>query len=227
MFDKFIKFGESKVVAQGNKFNIVFNVESHLIIENEDNEIIEEFFQCEMCKAEHVFGKYPLFNNPSYSFTPVFGKNCGVVFRGSKSLINPEYRQKFYDDKMLGGYELKLRYTDRKEITFADAVRLSKEGMNLIALSTFYYRDGVTATIEYPIRTINASDRLNTVQVDTGPVVVPLYGNGNIKIVDSLRLAFVAFWEPHTVNFLSEGRDNNIVDYRTNYIREANNEIYV
>ena len=63
---------------------------------------------------------------------------------------------------------------------------------------------GLTAIIEYPVKTMNIRDEEPTYQVDTGPVAFPDLSRRYERLPDALSLAFVAFNAPHFADFVIE-----------------------
>jgi hypothetical protein len=63
---------------------------------------------------------------------------------------------------------------------------------------------GLGAVIECPVKTMNISLEKEMYQVDTGPVAFPDLSRRYDPLIDSLRLAFVAFNAPHFADFVVE-----------------------
>ena len=63
---------------------------------------------------------------------------------------------------------------------------------------------GLTATIEYPVKTMNIHEPDRIYQVDTGPVAWPDLSRRRERLADLLSLAFVAFNAPHFADFVIE-----------------------
>ena len=60
------------------------------------------------------------------------------------------------------------------------------------------------AIIECPVKTMNISHEKKMYQVDTGPHGFPDLTQRYNPLIDSLRLAFVAFNAPHFADFITE-----------------------
>ncbi len=74
-------------------------------------------------------------------------------------------------------------------------------GVPLVARTEITSRD-YSATVEYPIKTMNANERDGIYQTDTGPVLLPDLSVGPEKLMKTLQLAFVAFNNPNWSEWL-------------------------
>jgi hypothetical protein len=63
---------------------------------------------------------------------------------------------------------------------------------------------GLSARIEYPIKTMNVDINHQIYQVDTGPIVLADLSRRHESAIDSLSLAFVAFNAPDFADFVTE-----------------------
>lgn len=231
---KCVDFTKSKVVANGNKFFVVFNVESVATITRKDGTIIDKLYQCELCRSEKVFNNEILFTPKNHPYVPVFSLNGGgVLFRSKLKRRDVEVFHK--KNEMLCGYEIfEKRQNAAVCIDLTDAAVKSLEGRCLTAATTIAFGDEMSLRIEYPIRTINVDRSKTKVQVDTGPVVLAIYETGE-PILSCCRLAHVAFWQPDRVNFIVKNRTTlcecetkevNVFDYAKNLLFDAENIIY-
>ena len=62
--------------------------------------------------------------------------------------------------------------------------------------------DSCLAVIEYPVKTINANERDNIYQTDTGPVLLPDFSRKPEQWIEGLELAFSAFNRPDWIEFI-------------------------
>ncbi len=71
-----------------------------------------------------------------------------------------------------------------------------------LTAQTQFETDQYIATLEYPVKTINASERDNIYQTDTGPVLFPDLSREPDSLIEGLELAFCAFNCPGWAEFL-------------------------
>jgi len=72
----------------------------------------------------------------------------------------------------------------------------------LVSRTEFDLSDGRQVMIEYPVKTINVSERDDYYQVDTGPVLFPDLSIGHDPFVGNFRLAYVAHKCPTWAEFI-------------------------
>ncbi len=71
-----------------------------------------------------------------------------------------------------------------------------------LAARTEWENDQYLATLEYPIKTINANERDNVYQTDTGPVMFPDLSRDPVEMLAGIELAFAAFNCPDWIEFI-------------------------
>src|SRR5262249_16602211 len=71
-----------------------------------------------------------------------------------------------------------------------------------LTAQTQFETDQYIATLQYPVKTINASDRDNIYQTDTGPVLFPYLTGDPDSLIEGMDLAFCAFNCPEWAEFL-------------------------
>ena len=71
-----------------------------------------------------------------------------------------------------------------------------------LTAQTQFETDQYIATLEYPVKTINASERDNIYQTDTGPVLFPDLSVEPDSLIEGMDLAFCAFNCPAWAEFL-------------------------
>jgi hypothetical protein len=198
-----LNYHKSKIIANGNKFRVAFTIASSISIFDDKGALFEKFFACDLCRTEKVNSGYPQFVKGNKAFTPVFGIHHGIVFRSSLTTPDDEYRRIFKAEDMLGGYCVYGVECEGESLKLCDAIPLIKSRKFLVAQTEIDLSAGGRAVIEYPIRTVNFSDT-GLVQVDTGPVIVPLMRAKQRNPVEYMRLAHVAFHEENIVEFIVE-----------------------
>jgi hypothetical protein len=74
-------------------------------------------------------------------------------------------------------------------------------GQPLVA-RTAWETSGYRVLLEYPIVTLNVSERHGSYQTDTGPVLFPDLGRAHTRPIESFQLAFAAFNCPEWTEFI-------------------------
>ena len=59
-----------------------------------------------------------------------------------------------------------------------------------------------SATLEYPVKTMNANERDMIYQADTGPLLLPDFDVDFDRMLEGMELAFAAFNGPHWIEML-------------------------
>ena len=83
----------------------------------------------------------------------------------------------------------------------AEIVQATLANQPLVAL-TEIDTERYAATLEYPVKTMNANERDWIYQTDTGPVLLPDFNADPAVMIERLELAFAAFNCPDWVEFL-------------------------
>ena len=192
-------------VCNTAEFNAVrFWIESRTVVYDDRNDTSEVFYQCGSCKSENTFAEKDLFMADNYDFLPVLGGSDWLIFR-RPCRLSDDYRR--VQHRLWGDPNLKLRYAkrvDRLE-SFAAIRDATADGAPLVAQTEIHdEKTGLRAMIEYPVKTMNVSLEKSVYQVDTGPVVYPDLTQRYPRIIDSLRLAFVAFNAWQFADFIVE-----------------------
>ena len=96
-----------------------------------------------------------------------------------------------------------------------EAILEAFSGDGEVVCRTIYHHDGVDVTLEYPVKTVNFSERHNYYQVDTGPVLALSKPTGE-ALIERLHLAYVAHlggdWAEFLINVPTalEGHDVSV-----------------
>ena len=180
-------------------------VESRCLLLDAKGQTVEEFFQFASCKAEHTYAQENLFQDPNYDFSGVFSRDHYVLFRAHAPQDPKLYaergtvRNRFEDVlfQIREARDVKVLRTD------SEKVQATLQGLPLIGRTEIRdERSGRRAVLEYPIKTMNVTDRKQIYQVDTGPIVFPDFRAPAARPVDMLELAYVAFNAPGEAYFI-------------------------
>jgi hypothetical protein len=202
-----IEYGRSFIQGKAKWNRVRFEIESRARIFDDRTGVHEDFYQCASCKAEQVFAPHDLFSAPdNFDFLVVFGEVNNIQFKRTAHL-NPGYRQVIKTTKMWEGHTVSLRAPrSSRLLPSTEAIRqATHEGLDLVAQTEIANPAlGLRAIVEFPIKTINIHDAKDLYQVDTGPVAYPDLSQRYVRLVDSISLAFVAFNQPTSADFIVE-----------------------
>ena len=167
------------------------------------------------CKTERVGVERDIWIQPNADFVPILSQdrylivktyevaNMGVPFFPPSRGMQPE-RQVGNVADAYENVRLDVRRVEGEILeTPAQIVEatLDRSGPPLVA-RTVIEAGRYTAIIEYPVKTMNASERDLIYQTDTGPVLLPDFTREPDDLIAGLELAFVAFNCPQWAEFI-------------------------
>lgn len=168
----------------------------------------EDYVLCAACKSEDTFAASGLFYPDNYDFKPIFGPTLGVIFR-RKAHLHDAYRSIVPVAEMWGGPEQRLHTPRAEQVRQLDTYQQVRDATDSSALlvAQTQWRDestGLSAIVEYPIKTMNITDDAAMYQVDTGPIALPDLTARVDTHAERLALAYIAFNKPTFADFVIE-----------------------
>ena len=175
------------------------------IVDNETG-AAQTFVMGASCKTERVGVERDIWIQPNADFVPILSQdrylivktyevaNMGVPFFPPSRGMQPE-RQVGNVADAYENVRLDVRRVEGEILeTPAQIVEatLDRSGPPLVA-RTVIEAGRYTAILEYPVKTMNASERDLIYQTDTGPVLMPDFTREPDDMIAGLELAFVAF----------------------------------
>jgi hypothetical protein len=174
-----------------------------------------EYFLGESCKQERVgvTREVGVFLQPNADFRPVLSTEYAMFFRSwekndrgvmlEPASLGPQpERQVVKADVAFYSHGLKLSYAEGTILsTPEEIIEATDAGAPLVA-RTEYQVAGYDVLLEYPILTMNVSEKHVSYQTDTGPVLFPELGQPHENIPASFWLAFSAFNAPDWIEFI-------------------------
>jgi hypothetical protein len=190
-------------VTRGRGNNARLQVESTTTLTDREAGTTTDYFFFASCKSEDTFAKQNLFYKDNYDFCGIFAEEEYVIFR-TRSTHTPGFRdQGLWRERFenvhrhivtVEGTELK----ENDEIVQASLRNIPLVGRVRIASAD----EKLQATLEFPIKTMNANDIRNIYQVDTGPVAFPDFSQPAQRHIERLSPAYVAYNVPHFADFV-------------------------
>jgi hypothetical protein len=102
-------------------------------------------------------------------------------------------------------FSLDMATASGRALESVDAVLAAFAGAAAVVARTEYQACGYAIALEYPVKTVNFSERERYYQVDTGPILFPgleAIGEDDMPPLAACRLAFVAHNAPDWAEFL-------------------------
>lgn len=184
------------------------------IIDKETNSA-QTFVMGASCKTERVGVERDIWIEPNADFVPIFSNDLfmivktydvadkGVPFYPPSRGMQPE-RQVGTVAEAFDTVRLDIRRVEGELLETAAQVveaTLDLGGPPLVA-RTVIEAGRYRAVLEYPVKTMNASERDLIYQTDTGPVLMPDFEQEPGDMITGFELAFVAFNCPDWAEFV-------------------------
>ena len=166
------------------------------------------------CKTERVGVDRDLWTAPNADFCPVVSENEFLIIKSwdrcekNVMLYPPTLgvqpaRQVGKPSEAWALHRTDLRWRDGEALdTKEEVIETVFKNMPLVARTEFEIAGDRRVLLEYPVKTINVSDRDTYYQVDTGPVLFPDMTIGEENMIANLRLAYVAHNSPDWAEFI-------------------------
>ena len=174
-----------------------------------------EYFLGEGTKSERVGASRDLtiFTQPNAEFRPIMSdqdtillkswdKNDKGVMLVPASLGPQPERQVIKTSDAFHKHYFQLKYTEGTVLADAKAVVQATDAGQPLVARTEYTQAGHRVVLDYPVWTMNVSERYVAYQTDTGPVIYPDFAQPCDRIVERFWLAFCAFNEPNWIEFI-------------------------
>ncbi len=165
------------------------------------------------CKTERVGVEADIFTQPNADFVPIFSRqqflflktfdraDKGVKLYPASLGVQPE-RHTGKVEEVFDDFRIDLAFAPGEELeTPTEVVAAVLSNQSLVG-QTKIKDNNYEATIVYPIKTINANERDNIYQTDTGPVLLPDFSRKSDDFIAGFELAFSAFNCAHWIEFI-------------------------
>ncbi|MEZ6073630.1 MAG: hypothetical protein R3C10_25970 [Pirellulales bacterium] len=201
-----LDYGMSFICNKARFNSVRFWIESRTTVTDSQSGGSTTFYQCGSCKSENTFAERDLFVPDNYDFLPILGDGEWLIFRRPVRLSD-SYRRVQAIDQVWGEPVPMLRHASAvTELKTWQQIRdVTAAGTPIVARTELANEAlGLSAVIEYPVKTMNVDLDGERYQVDTGPIALPDLSKRYNAAIDSLSLAFVAFNAPGFADFVIE-----------------------
>jgi hypothetical protein len=174
---------------------------------------LREFLLGVNCKTERVGVERDIWTEPNADFVPVLSSEqfmaikafdfAGrqVPFYPPSRGMQPERQIESLNDAF-DSVRVDIAWCEGEALESAGQIVAAVLGNETLAARTTIENERYVALIEYPIKTMNASERDDIYQPDTGPVLFPDLSREPGDLMAGFNLAFVAFNCPDWAEFL-------------------------
>lgn len=158
------------------------------------------------CRTEQVWVKRDIWHDPNASMCLIGGERHCLI---EKHWARADFEATLYPPKLgaqperhlidpqeaFVSFSIDLARVGATELSSTESILEALMGAATLVARTEYQACGYDITLEYPVKTVNHSERERYYQVDTGPILFPgvtdIGANGSPPIT-ACRLAFVA-----------------------------------
>ena len=176
-----------------------------------------EFVLGVSCKTERVGVERDIWTEPNADFVPVMSRrqflSIKTFDRAGKQVmlyppslgVQPE-RQVGETAEAFDSVRIDIAHCEGEALKTAQEIVEAVLNNDRLVARTEIENDRYIALLEYPIKTMNANERENIYQPDTGPVLLPDLSREPADLIAGFELAFVAFNCPTWIECLVRRR---------------------
>jgi hypothetical protein len=191
----------------------------------------ETFYLIAPCRSERMYFEGQLFQMPNYEF-------CGIFTEREVALI----RTQWTSENERVEYALVADRFDRVEIRTremlatpldspAEIVAATLANRRLVVQTTLDLTGGVTAQLEYPVKTMNVTEDPLQWQIDTGPIIVPNPDSVEPHAIQRFDIAHIVSCSFDKAEFVLRrphdvGSGIQVTDYTTLSFHEARHRFW-
>ncbi|CAN5629337.1 hypothetical protein BH10CHL1_BH10CHL1_11650 [soil metagenome] len=194
--------------------NARIQLESRCLIHDRQTDMRTEYVLGASCKTERVGVERDIWIEPNADFCPIFSqdefltlkswdKNAKGVLLYPPSLgLQPE-RQLGKVAEAFDRVAINVRLVEGELLKSVDEiVQATLADQLLVGRIEFSARDRYAVTIEFPIKTMNANEREQIYQTDTGAILFPDFSIEFTNVMETFHLAYVAYNGPDWAEFI-------------------------
>lgn len=173
-----------------------------------------DYYLSEACKSERVGADMGLgiFTDPNADFRIIMSDVDTIIIkswdRNDKGVmldppaLGPQPERHSIDTSSFWKYRFLVNQAEVAELATPDEVVEAVDQGRPVAARTEYISDGHGVVLDYPVTTINVSERHRSFQTDTGPVIYVDFSKPIESKAEALWLAFAAFNSSNWIEFV-------------------------
>ena len=193
--------------------NARMQIDCHLQVFDKYSEYREQFVLGVNCKTERVGVDHDIWTSPNADFIPVLSAEQFMYIKtydrvGRQVPLYPPAqgvqsdRQSGLVDAAFDAVRIELAQCDGEPLDTTDQIIEAALDNQMLVAVTEIESDRYRVVLQYPVKSINASERDKMFQTDTGPVLLPNLSCEPEEMIDGLELAFSAFNSAMWIEFL-------------------------
>jgi hypothetical protein len=194
--------------------NARIQLEARCLIDDRATGKTVEYFLGAACKTERVGVERDIWTDPNADFNPIFSRDDFLAIKGwdrvNKGVMLYPPSLGPQPERQLGSVaEAFDRVTINIRQISAEILSTPKQIIEatladelLAGRVQFSALDRYDVTLDFPIKTINASERDRIYQTDTGPIIFPDFSAAFDDIRETFQLAYVALNSPDWAEFI-------------------------
>lgn len=194
--------------------NARIQLESRCLIHDRQTDVHTEYVLGASCKTERVGVEQDIWIEPNADFCPIFSqeefltlkswdKNAKGVMLYPPSLGPQPERQWGKVAEAFDRVKINVRMVEGDILkTIDEIVQATLADELLVGRIEFTALDRYAVTIDFPIKTMNANEREQIYQTDTGPILFPDFSVAFANIMETFHLAYVAYNGPDWAEFV-------------------------
>ena len=177
----------------GNSARIQFDARCELTNDRTGEE--EEYFLITPCRTEWMYRSDTLFQTPNYEYCGVWSRSEFIGLGGAQHRKQgsgvPQYIKDNFTD-----FRLTTKPFPSVQVLENDEEIIDATLKDLLLIGRTEIRDdaqGISAVVEYPIKTMNIHPERKRFQVDTGPLLFPDFSRTVERQIEYFSIAFVCY----------------------------------
>ena len=193
--------------------NVRIQIECRCRITDSQTSRLQTFVLGASCKTERVGVDRDIWTEPNADFAPVFSDDgfmnlktfarAGVqVDLYPPSIGKQSDRQTGRIDDAFDRVRIELAECEGELLAGAEEIVQATLAGNPLVARTEIQSGRYTAVLEYPVKTMNANERDNVYQTDTGPVLLPDLSREPDELLQHFQLAYSAFNSPDWIELI-------------------------
>lgn len=188
-------------------------LECRVTVRDNRDDRLRTFCLSANCKTERVGVERDIWTEPNADCLFIPADERIMVLKtfdhcGRKVMLHPPtlgeqpHRQILDMREAFDAYRVDLRMVEGELLSDNQSIIEAILSNRSLVSRTTIEQGPYTATIEYPIKTVNCSQRDGYYQTDTGPILMPDLDRGPEDLLEGMSLAFVAHAAPGWAEFI-------------------------
>jgi hypothetical protein len=193
--------------------NVRMTLDSRVAITHEPSGRVYDYVLSASCKSEQVWVDRDVWHEPNADMCMLAGADEFLVYKRwdktDKGVLLYPPSLGVQPEKQLGDpretfdrFSIDRATRPGRVLETVDAIIEALFAATPVVAQTEYQSGDYHVLLEYPVKTVNFSERERYYQVDTGPILLPDFTTGEKSLLAACRLAYVAHNKPDWAEFI-------------------------